>query len=553
MIAHELNGRAYAEMIGVAARNLNRYVNIVNDLNVFPIPDGDTGDNMMMTIKGGADVQVDEETSLSDAAGKVAKGMLLSARGNSGVILSQFFAGIADGFDGLDIADTHALEDAFKQGVKRAYDSVMVPTEGTILTVAKEATLKACNAGCEDPEGFMGCFVDGAKESLEHTPDLLHVLKEAGVVDSGGAGLVYIAEGMLNYLTGEFDETYVALESNSESAKGSLDLDEFGPDSELEFGYCTETLLRLQNSKCDYENFDVNIIKDFLAEIGNSIVCIKDGSIVKMHVHTMTPYKVLEFCQQYGEFLTIKIENMMLQHNNLESGAAKESSEDATPKPRTKYAVVAVANGEGIKDDFINFGVDEVIVGGQTMNPSAENFIQSFDRVNAEDIFVLPNNGNILMAARQAADLYEKSKVHVIPTHTIGDAYAILGMLDFEGTAEEIADTMEASMAGVETAEISKSIRDASLNGVEIKEGEYIGILKKEVVASHEDISETLKNTIDRLNLEEHAILLIIRGKGSSVDESSAAASYAKSKNPFIEIVESDGKQDVYQFMLVAE
>lgn len=554
MIGHEIDGRSYAEMIGVAAKNLNRYVNVVNDLNVFPIPDGDTGDNMMMTLKGGADVSVDDAASLSDAAEKVAKGMLLNARGNSGVILSQFFAGIADGFEGLDRADIKAVEDAFRQGVKRAYDAVMVPTEGTILTVAKEATLAACNAQCEDPEGFMGCFVDGAKESLERTPDLLKVLKEAGVVDSGGAGLVYIAEGMLNYLTGEYDETDIALEKVEDGHKNSVtDLEAFGPDSVLEFGYCTETLLRLQSSKCDYENFDVNTIRDFLQTIGNSIVCIKDGSIVKIHVHTLTPQKVLEFCQQYGEFLTVKIENMMLQHNNLETGAAANTDKDATPKPRTKYGVVAVASGEGIKDDFISFGVDEVICGGQTMNPSAENFIQSFDRINADDIFVLPNNGNIILAANQAAKLYEKSNIHVIPTHSIGDAYAILGMLDYEGTPEDIVANMEASMEGVETAEVSKSIRDASLNGVDIREGEYIGILKKEVVTSTPSLVDAAKATVDRFSLDSHSILLIIRGKGATEAESSEIAEYAKKKSPYIEVVETEGKQDVYPFLIVGE
>ncbi len=554
MIAHELNGRAYAEMIGVGARHLKRFVNEVNDLNVFPIPDGDTGDNMMMTLRGGADVEINDTESISEAAEKVAKGMLLNARGNSGVILSQFFAGIADGFEGLDLADTKALEEAFKSGVKRAYDSVMTPTEGTILTVAKDATNGACEAGCEEPDEFMEHFVDSAKQSLERTPDLLHVLKEAGVVDSGGAGLVYIAEGMANYLTGEYDETDVAFDEKETKKSVSLDLDAFGPESELQFGYCTETLLRLQSSKCDYENFDVNIIRDFLQSIGNSIVCIKDGSIVKMHVHTMTPYKVLEFCQQYGEFLTIKIENMMLQHNNLETGAASESDKDLTPKKRSKLGIVVVANGEGIKNDFINMGVDEVIFGGQTMNPSAENFIQSFDRVNADDIFVLPNNGNILMAASQAASLYDKSNVHVIPTHSIGDAYAILGMLDMDGLSPaEIEESMKASMEGVETAEISKSIRDASLNGIDIKEGEYIGILKKEVVSSKKELIDAAKETVDRLNLKNHDILLVIRGKDCDESVSNALASYAKSINPCIEAVESDGKQDVYQFLLVAE
>ncbi len=547
MIGHELNGRAYAEMIGVACMNLNRYVEKVNDLNVFPIPDGDTGDNMMMTLKGGMGLEIPEEESIFDAAKSVAKGMLLSARGNSGVILSQFFAGIADGLEGVEAADAKDMGEAFSQGVKRAYESVMVPTEGTILTVAKEATIAACNAKCEDVEGFMGCFVSGAKESLEHTPDLLKVLKDAGVVDSGGAGLVYIAEGMRNYLTGEYEETDMAVSQSVEKEKVSLDLDAFGPDSELEFGYCTETLLRLQNKKCDIENFDVDTIRNYLSTIGNSIVCIKEGSIVKMHVHTMTPYKVLEFCQNFGEFLTVKIENMSLQHNSI--------NEEITPlKPRTPYGIVAVASGEGIKDDFINMGADEVICGGQTMNPSSENFIESFKRVNADDIFVLPNNGNIIMAAKQAGDLFKESRVHVIPTRSIGDAYAVLSMADYEcGDADKIAENMEASMEGVVTCEVSKAIRDADLNGVKIKTGEYIGIRGKEIVASVCSKAGACKALIDTLDLDACGLLLIIRGKGATEAESKEISDYAKSKNRFLEVCESDGRQDVYPFIIVAE
>lgn len=547
MIGHEIDGLAFAEMVDVAAKNLNKHVEKVNELNVFPIPDGDTGDNMMMTLQGGVGVNTGEEESLSDVAERVARGMLLSARGNSGVILSQFFAGIADGFKGLDSADAKAMEEAFKQGVKRAYESVMTPTEGTILTVAKEATIAACNASCEDPEGFMGCFVSGAKESLERTPDLLHVLKEAGVVDSGGAGLVYIAEGMKNYLTGDYDETEGST-LEEKAGKPSLNMDLFGPDSVLEFGYCTETLLRLQNAKCDVDNFDVDIIRNYLQTIGDSIVCIKTDSIVKMHVHTMTPYKVLEFCQQYGEFLTIKIENMMLQHEGIVNSKEKEEK-----KPHVKHAVVAVANGEGIKEDFLSFGCEAVIFGGQTMNPSSQDFIDTFDKLNADNIYVLPNNGNIIMAANQAADLYDKAKVHVVPTHSIGDGYAILSLLDLSGEPEDIIACMNESMEGVVTAEISTSIRDANLNGVEIKKDDYIGIFGKEVAASTTDLVKTAKETLDKMNIQDKGLLLVVRGKDGSEEQSKAIVDYAKSINKYIEVSETYGMQDVYSFLMIAE
>ncbi len=547
MIGHEIDAAAFAKMVDVAARNLNKHVDMVNDLNVFPIPDGDTGDNMMMTLQGGVGVDIKENDSLSTVAEKVARGMLLSARGNSGVILSQFFAGIADGFKGLDAADARALEEAFKQGVKRAYDSVMTPTEGTILTVAKEATIAACNASCEDPEGFMGCFVSGAKESLKRTPDLLHVLKEAGVVDSGGAGLVYIAEGMKSYLTGDYEDIETLSESEK-NTKVSADMDLFGPDSVLEFGYCTETLLRLQNSKCDVENFDVDIIKNYLNTIGNSIVCIKTDSIVKMHVHTMTPYKVLEFCQQYGEFLTIKIENMMLQHEGIVN-----AKEKVAPKPHVKNAVVAVANGEGVKADFMNFGCEAVIYGGQTMNPSSQDFIDTFDTINAENIYVLPNNGNIIMAANQAAGIYDKAHVYVVPTHSIGDGYAILSLLDLSGEPEDIIASMNESMEGVITAEISTSIRDAHLNGVEIKKDDYIGIFGKEVKASTNDIFKTAKETLDKMELQDKSLLLVVRGKDGTKEISSKIVEYAKTVNKYMEISETDGMQEVYPFLMIVE
>lgn len=551
MIAHQLDGPSYIAMVSVGAQNLHRYVNKVNDLNVFPIPDGDTGDNMMMTLQGGANVTAVEEESLSAAAERVAKGMLLSARGNSGVILSQFFAGIASGFAGLDTADAKAMQAAFSEGVKRAYESVLTPTEGTILTVAKDATRTACNSNSDELTDFMSNFVDGAKESLERTPELLKVLKEAGVVDSGGAGLVYIAEGMYNYLTGEYEETALAAESSK--APAALNLDLFGPDSELEFGYCTETLLRLQNAKCDVENFNVNEIRDYLSSIGNSIVCIKDGSIVKMHVHTMEPYKVLEFCQRYGEFLTIKIENMMLQHEDIVN-KAQSSEEKPVAKPHTRYGVVAVANGEGIKDDFIGMGVDQVIYGGQTMNPSSADFIEAFDRINADDIFVFPNNGNIIMAAKQAAQMYEKANIHVVETHAIGDAYAALSMLDLTPEdPEEIIESMQESMSGVITAEISRSIRDAELNGISIKKDDYLGIIGKDVISSCLSSIEAAKKTIDKICLTDHGVILIIRGKDGTEHDSAEIAAYVRQKSSFVDVIESDGLQEIYDFLIVAE
>ncbi|MBQ0042965.1 MAG: DAK2 domain-containing protein [Lachnospiraceae bacterium] len=575
MDAQKIDGAAYLAMVSIGARNLGRHVTEVNDLNVFPIPDGDTGDNMMMTLEGGARAKITQEMPLSESAKKVADGMLLSARGNSGVILSQFFAGIAKGFQNVNIADVDDLAEAFRQGVKQAYESVMTPTEGTILTVVKDATNAACDANCDNCVDFMQCFTQSAKDSLERTPELLAVLKEAGVVDSGGAGLVHIAEGMHSYLNGTYSEEELGDNSgsvNTNSASAEMDMSLFGPDSVLEYGYCTEVLLRLQNSKTDISSFDVEVIRDYLKSIGNSIVCIQTDSIVKLHVHTLTPYKVLEFCQKYGEYLTVKIENMNLQHSEVamrdsESVAGRTTegllppTEDISPrdkvqskKSKNKYGIVTVANGEGVNNDFKSFGANEVIYGGQTMNPSAEDFIEAYKRIDAEHIFVLPNNGNIIMAAELSASLYKDAIIHVLPTKSIGDAYAILPMVDLTGDdADALCEEMMACTEGVVTAEISPAIRDTEMNGVKVKKGDYIGIIGKQIVASEFAVSDAARSTLDNMDLKNHGLLIVVRGKDASKQEADDILLYLRNQYPMLEISESFGMQEVYPFIFIAE
>lgn len=551
----KLDGITYMAMIRAGMKNLAGNVRLINDLNVFPIPDGDTGDNMLMTMKGGSAAFSKATPHLGNTAKNVADGMLLGARGNSGVILSQFFAGIAKGFKNLESADGAEITAAFRQGVKQAYDSVMSPTEGTILTVAREATEFAASACCKDLAAFLSNFIMEARVSLGRTPSLLPVLKEAGVVDSGGAGLVYIIEGMQLYLMG-----MISLEDENDAASSSsliqdisgeeLNLDLFGPDTRLEFGYCTETLLRLQNIKCDISSFDLAGFKDAVSKLGDSIVCTQNGSIVKLHVHTMEPYKVLEICQKYGEFLTVKIENMMLQHSSSSDNSKPQKAE----KERQKYAIVCVSNGLGISRDFKSFGASEVINGGQTMNPSSEDFIKAFDRADAEDIFVLPNNGNIILAARQAASMYTSSNVHVIPTKTIGDAYAILPMTDLSlPSPEEIEDSMLFAMEGTVTAEISRSTRDTSMCGLEIKKNDYFGIIGKEIVTSDLALTDAARYTLEKMDLKEHGLIVIIRGKDASAEESEDIITYLKRNYPLLEISETYGMQDVYPFIFVAE
>ena len=546
-----IDGNIYSQMIAGGASVLGSHSGEVDDLNVFPIPDGDTGTNMLQTIEGGAQAP-SAEADIAKESEKIAEAMLLNARGNSGVILSQFFAGIAKGLEGVHEADVDALVVAFKSGVESAYKSVFKPTEGTILTVMREATQVAADSGAKTPVEFLDLFIKAAEESLLHTPDLLPVLKKAGVVDSGGAGLIYIIKGMKRALDGEsFEQRKQVAEASAE-----LDLDAFDENSVLEFGYCTELLLRLQNAKCVIDTFDVGTIISYLETIGDSIVAVKNGSIVKIHVHTMTPDKVLSFCQNYGEFLKIKIENMSLQHNNTELPSDKDEDaiETHVEKELSELAVVAVANGEGVKEAFIDMSVDVIVDGGQSMNPSTEDFLRAFDEAHAKKILVFPNNSNIILAANQAASLYKKAEVRVVNSKTIGDGYAALSMLDSEsGDLEEIATACEEAMQGVITAEVSKCVRDAEFDGVNVKTDDYIGFVGKNILSCSENRLEAAKSSCDKIELDSHEICIIIRGEDSTDEEAAELEAYVNSKYPRTETFVLEGGQHVYSYIIIAE
>ena len=570
-----VDGILFSQMINRGTSNLKIHAEEINNLNVFPIPDGDTGDNMLMTMAGGDKAVAKATANLSETSEKIANGMLLGARGNSGVILSQFFAGIAKGFKGLEKADTQQIGNAFKQGVKQAYDAVMTPTEGTILTVAKDATNYACSINASNPLEFIEAFIEEAKLSLARTPDLLEVLKKAGVVDSGGAGLFYIARGMRQALLGDTKNIYHPENTDSHEHTHSapqLDLDKFTEDSVLEFGYCTELMLRLQTIKTNPQEFDVETIKKFLETVGNSVVCFKTGTIIKLHVHTKTPDKVLAFCQQFGEFLTVKIENMSLQHNNLgqeAAGASKNNdstaasnADDETLETKVtpmaaehkKFAIVAVASGEGIKQTFIDYGVDQVVDGGQSMNPSAEDFINAFEQIDAETIFVLPNNGNIVLSAKQAAKLYEKADIRVIESKTIGEGFAAITMYDPDSNnTDEIIEQLNSAMEGVATYSISHCVRDAQIDGLTLHRGNYIGISDKKIVATEKDRKLATISTIDKMDFTDHEVCIFIRGKDSLTTETEEIVSYLNKKVPNLELYNIDGGQDIYSYILILE
>lgn len=541
-----LDGILFARMINAGAANLKAHAKEINDLNVFPIPDGDTGDNMLMTMMGGVCHNDAVSRSLDEMSCRISGGMLLSARGNSGVILSQFFEGIKNGFSGLRSADTREIGEAFRRGVRQAYGAVMTPTEGTILTVVREATEYACDRNADTPEAFLNAFIDEAKRSLARTPELLPVLKKAGVVDSGAAGLIYIVDGMMKAVMGEDVSALTApVEPTQE-----LDLDAFNEDSVLEFGYCTELLVRLQNAKTDIAGFDVKIMTDYLQTIGDSIVAVRNGSIVKLHVHTATPQKVLDFCQRYGEFLKVKIENMSLQHNNT----VNEEAEKAPARQRKPYGVVAVACGEGLKETFRERGADVIVDGGQSMNPSAEDLIEAFDETNADVIFVFPNNGNIILTAQQAAHLYQKSDVRIIESTTIGAGYASLAMLDTSsGDTDAIEEELRMAMEGVVTAEISHCVRDAAMDGREIRTGDYIGFVGKELLAVDRSRFATVCESIDAVDLSGYELCILIRGKDATEEEAGRIEAYIHSHYRGKEVYTINGGQDVYDYILIAE
>lgn len=547
-----INGEVFEKMIKGAAANLHENVQIVNDLNVFPIPDGDTGENMLLTLKGGLDglKGAEEKESLDEKASAVASGMLLGARGNSGVILSQLFFGLSEGLKGCSAVGARELGTALLEGVRCAYGAVAHPVEGTVLTVAREAAEFAVSKTTDDTTlaEFFDNYISEMRESLERTPTLLPALEEAGVIDSGGAGLLYIVEGFCKALSGESAELSEGITSQSVA----LDFSKFDESAEMVYGYCTELLLRLQTAKCSPADFSVDELVKFLESIGDSVVAFKTDSIVKIHVHTLKPYLVLEHCQKFGEYLTVKIENMTLQHNETEK-EEKKSIEIKKPKrKRVKFATVTVANGEGLVQMFRDMGADEVISGGQTSNPSSEDFVRAFDEVNADVIFVLPNNGNIILAAKQAADIYEGSDVRVIETKSIGAGYSALEMLDYSSDdADEIEARMREDMHISVTGLIARSVRTTSVGGVKVEKDDYMGFTGSDMISSTPEKSETFKQLAGRIT-EGKSFLIVIHGKEASEADREAARK-ASSELDGIEFYEVDGGQDVYDFILIAE
>ena len=546
-----INGLTLKEMIISGANNLFNCYPEVDALNVFPVPDGDTGTNMNLTISSGAkEVANRNDTSVYDIARSFSKGLLMGARGNSGVILSQIFRGFAMALEGKTKINAIDLAEAFMTGKEIAYKGVKVPVEGTILTVIRESS-QVLSDKVDASWSIEKCFevlLKEARASLQRTPELLPVLKEVGVVDSGGTGLVKILEGFEKAIQGKVVEKSMAtVTENSQPNKAALSKED------EEFGYCTEFLLRIpeEESTSDKKMFIEKRFTNVLMSHGNSLVVVKDEDIVKVHVHTLTPGYVLNYAQQFGEFVKIKIENMSEQHTELVNSGKDPANKE---KKQKEYAIIAVAAGKGVEDLFRQYRADYIVTGGQTMNPSTEDFVQAIKIVNAKKVFILPNNSNIIMAANQACEVCEGGvEARVIPSKTIPQGLTACMMFnpneDFDSNAEEMSGCLDL----VKTAQVTFAIKDTSIDGVEVKKDEFIGITGKSILCSNVDKIVTTTTTIEKMIDEFTSVVTILVGDGVEQSEVEAIVKPLQEKYSDIEFDVKEGNQPVYSFIIGIE
>ncbi len=546
-----LSGETFSEMVVSGYKAIKLQYQSINDLNVFPVPDGDTGTNMTATMNGGIMAMAKSDlSSISDVAHRLAHGMLLGARGNSGVILSQFFAGVSEGLEGLESANAIQVASALRSGVNKAYSSVIKPVEGTILTVAREGCTYVLDHvdEIEDIEALFAILLKRMKKSLKGTPDLLPVLKEAGVIDSGGAGLVAIIDGFTRYLNGEEIEDSI-FEGPQAPVQGDIE-SLFNADSVLEYGYCTEFIMQLLNSKDGPKNFVLQDMIDYFSTLGDSIVAIENNGIVKVHVHTKTPGKVIDYAQRFGEFVTFKMENMSIQHQEV---LLKELEREGAE--RQKAAIVAVAPSASIAKIFTDLGVAEIVQGGQTMNPSADDFVKAIKAANAESVIVFPNNGNVILTAKQAAAMVEGVDVRVIETKSIVECYSALGMLDINGqSVDENVDIIHEQIANMVSCEVSVAVRDSINNGLSIKAGQFIGISKGAVKAVEDDVAECALSLLKAIpDIEERSVITVFYGVDAKEEARAKLREGIEGSFPLIDFIEIEGEQTIYPFIIAVE
>ena len=547
MSVKEIDVDLFKKMVINGAINLKNNHAEVDALNVFPVPDGDTGTNMSMTITSGVrELENCESSSIIENAKVLSRGALMGARGNSGVILSQFFRGIYVGLKEIqhNYLTIEEFMNCLLSGRKIAYKAVMAPVEGTILTVVREAaenTESHLNE-FDTIDALLEFYYNEAEKTLANTPELLPVLKEAGVVDSGGAGFCKIIEGMLMALKGEILEAKEAKPQEDEANDAA---------QEIKFAYCTEFILDLRKP----DTFEERELTATLSLLGDSLVVIRDTKTVKVHIHTNRPGRVLEIAQKSGEFQTLKIENMHLQHSHLEEGAkgAKAPEAPKANEPKKEFALIAVCFGDGIVNTFKELGVDYVIEGGQTMNPSTEAFVSAIKAVNAKNVIIIPNNGNVVMAAKQAAGMVRGSKVEVILAKTIAQGYASLINYNPEATMEENLEAMGESIAHVKSGEVTYSVRDTEINGVKIVAGDYMGIADGEIIVSVKEEKDAVKGLLEKMIDDESEIATFFCGKDVTEEEKALVEEMCLEINKNLDVEIIDGNQDIYSYIIAVE
>ena len=560
-----INSKLLARMFLAGAKNLDSKKDWINELNVFPVPDGDTGTNMTMTIMSAAkEVSSLTNPTMAELAKAISSGSLRGARGNSGVILSQLFRGFCKVIKEYDEIDVTILCEACQKAVETAYKAVMKPKEGTILTVAKGAAEKALELSdeTEDVVTFVEEVIKQAEYVLDQTPEMLPVLKQAGVVDSGGQGLVQVLKGAYDALIGkEIDYTIEGAPTGAAPAKISAETE-----AEIKFGYCTEFIIVLNAPMSDNEE---HAYKAFLESIGDSIVVVADDEIVKTHVHTNDPGLALQKALTFGSLSKIKIDNMREEHQEKlikdsqklaaqqkaeeEAYEAAQADEKTNNMPAKEMGFVSVSIGEGMNEVFRGLGVDYLIEGGQTMNPSTEDMLNAIENVNAKTVFILPNNKNIIMAANQAVDLVEDKQIIVIPTKTIPQGITALVNYIPDHSAEENKEQMMAEIENVKTGQVTYAVRDTEIDGKTIKQNDFMGIGDKSILSVGTDLRATTLEMVDAMVDEDSAIVSIYFGSDSDEDSANELAAAIEEKYPDVEVEVNDGGQPIYYYVISVE
>ncbi|MCM3373607.1 DAK2 domain-containing protein [Bacillus licheniformis] len=556
MSIRNLDGKAFADMILYGAHHLSQNANVVDALNVFPVPDGDTGTNMNLSMTSGAkEVEQIDTANIGKVAQSLSRGLLMGARGNSGVILSQLFRGFGKSIEQKSEINAKEFAAAFQAGVDTAYKAVMKPVEGTILTVAKDAAKKAVLAAQTETNiiKVMEAVVNEAEASLERTPELLPVLKEVGVVDSGGKGLLYVYEGFLASLKGEkLSDKAAALPSLDDlvSAEHHKNAQSHMNTEDIEFGYCTEFMVKLDSGK---RNFNEDAFRQDLSRFGDSLLVVSDENIAKVHIHAEYPGEVMTYAQKYGSLINMKIENMREQHSAILSQNKQETAPaEKAPADKQPYGIVTVAMGEGIAELFESIGATKIIEGGQMMNPSTEDIVQAIKDANADTVVILPNNSNIVMAANQAADVAGQHVI-VIPTKTVPQGMAALLAFNPALSADENEAAMLGAIGEVKSGQITYAVRDTNIDGIDIKKGDFMGILNGKIVETASDQLTAAKKLIAGMIDEDSEIVTVIKGEDAPEEEAEELAAYISETYEDVEVEVHDGKQPLYSYILAVE